>query len=149
MAGKWYVYSLVIVFICSIVATQTEAAVLDEEKQQKTGDFGKFEAAGQIPGFQDRVGGGDIGELATRQNAAVSFVGAIATFVTAAIIIIALIAIIVAGYIYMTAGGSAEQVSKAKTIIASALLGIVLALAAYLILRTINPELVPVQDPFR
>lgn len=106
--------------------------------------FGDFEAAQKIPGFNNE----SIDELVKQPDPAISFVGAIVTLVTAAIVAISLIAIMVAGYIYMTAGGDSSRVEKAKTIIVSAILGIVLALTAVLILRTINPALVPTSDPF-
>lgn len=61
-------------------------------------------------------------------------------FVTALIVALGLIAIVVAGYFYMTAGGSSDRISTAKSLLASALLGIVLALAAFLILNTISPQ---------
>lgn len=142
MISKWYLYSLVIIFICSIVTAQAEA--VEKAGKKASGAFGEFEAAGQLPAFD----GKSIDQLADQDNAAISFVGAIATFVTAGIVIIGVIAMIVAGYIYMTAAGDATRVSQAKTIVVSALLGIVLALAAYLILRTVSPTLVPMVDPF-
>ncbi len=56
--------------------------------------------------------------------------------------IVAALAIVIGGLIWLTAGGNMSRVSEAKTWIASALLGLVLALGAYSILYQINPQLV-------
>lgn len=62
--------------------------------------------------------------------------------------LMALIVLIIGGVMYMTAAGNASQMSEAKDRIQNAILGLIMALAAYLILYTINPDLVrlkPVQ----
>ena len=61
--------------------------------------------------------------------------------------VIALVSLIVGGIIYLTSAGKPEQITKAKKQILAALLGIVLLLSSYLILRTINPELVSIHLP--
>lgn len=60
--------------------------------------------------------------------------------VTAAVIAIGMIVFVVAGYVYMTAGGNAQRIGLAKTLIGAALTGIVLALVAQLLLNTISPQ---------
>ncbi len=78
----------------------------------------------------------------------VVYVKAVINFVTALIVIVGLLSIIVGGYFYMTAGGSADRVSMAKTLVMSALLGIVLALTAWVILNTVGPQFTTeVTDP--
>ena len=57
-------------------------------------------------------------------------------------VILALLMLILGGYYVMTARGNAEQASKGKEFIASALVGVVLLFAAYLLLNQINPNLV-------
>lgn len=52
-----------------------------------------------------------------------------------------IVMVVIGGYIYMTAGGSADRIGKSKSFIGTALLGIALALTAYVILNTINPKL--------
>lgn len=61
---------------------------------------------------------------------------------TALVIMTALISLVVGGYIYMTAGGSADRVKLAKTWIISAILGIVIALSSWIILGTISHTLI-------
>lgn len=68
------------------------------------------------------------------------FINEAVTYGTAIVVIIGLIMIVVAGYIYMTAGGDSGRVTTAKTFIGSALLGIALALAAVTILNLISPQ---------
>lgn len=67
--------------------------------------------------------------------------------ITGLIIAAAVIIVVVAGYMYMTAGGDGSKVETAKTMIKAALLGIILALGAILILRTISPQFTPTEDP--
>ncbi len=52
------------------------------------------------------------------------------------------IVMMIAGVIYLTAGGNITQVTTAKTFIKNALTGLVLLLTSYLLFITINPELV-------
>lgn len=100
-----------------------------------TCQWGNFEMplpgmTGTICDFVNSAGG----------NAVIAFVDLIVGYITMAIVAAAVIAIVIAGYIYMTAGGNASRVGTAKSIITAALIGIVLALAAFLILDTIHPQ---------
>jgi hypothetical protein len=64
--------------------------------------------------------------------------------------ILATVMIMVGGFLWLTSAGSPDRVSKAKEFITSALTGLVLALFSYMILYTVNPQLVnlrPVQVP--
>jgi hypothetical protein len=56
--------------------------------------------------------------------------------------LLALLMMILGGYYYMTAAGNAERSGKGTDIIMSSLLGIVILFCAYVLLRTINPDLV-------
>lgn len=51
------------------------------------------------------------------------------------------------GYLIMSARGNGAQVSKGKSYIISSLIGMVLLMCAYLLLNTINPELVDFTTP--
>ncbi|HBE90154.1 MAG: hypothetical protein A3E37_00890 [Candidatus Andersenbacteria bacterium RIFCSPHIGHO2_12_FULL_46_9] len=61
---------------------------------------------------------------------------------TALVMMAAAVGIVIGGYIYMTAGGSADRVQLAKTWIIAALLGITIALTAFVLLNTISTTLV-------
>lgn len=63
-----------------------------------------------------------------------------------AIVILAIIMIMFAGFSWMTAGGSATAIGKAKTQITSAFIGLILAIGAYTLLNLINPSLVRFRD---
>lgn len=56
--------------------------------------------------------------------------------------ILAVIVIMVAGFIWMTAGGSSGRVSTARSYIFGAMSGLALMLGSYMILYLVNPELV-------
>ena len=49
---------------------------------------------------------------------------------------------VLGGYTVMTAGGNAQQSTKGKDMIMSSAVGLGLLFAAYIILNTINPDLV-------
>lgn len=56
--------------------------------------------------------------------------------------ILAVVVLMVAGYIWITAAGNVEQVSRARGYIGGAITGLVLMLGSYTILNIINPKLV-------
>jgi hypothetical protein len=57
-------------------------------------------------------------------------------------VLLAMLMIVLGGYYLMTSGGNAEQATKGKEYITSALIGVVLLFCAYLLLKEINPDLV-------
>jgi hypothetical protein len=59
--------------------------------------------------------------------------------------ICALIMIVIGGYMYAASGGNNASMEKAKGFITDAIVGLILALLAYLILYIINPELVRIK----
>lgn len=105
-----------------------------------------------IPGTEDvvassevegRVGGWFVGRvedlaqyLETIYNFVIGFAGLLAASI-----------MMVGGFQYLTAGGDQGKVAAAKGRIANALIGLVLALSAYLLLNTINPALVNLKTP--
>ena len=56
--------------------------------------------------------------------------------------LLALLMMVVGGYYYMTASGNAEQSSKGVEMIWGAVIGLAILFGAYLLLNTINPDLV-------
>lgn len=61
--------------------------------------------------------------------------------------IVALFAMVYGGFRYMTSGSSQDGITRGKQWIWGALSGIVLLLCSYLILYTINPDLVSLREP--
>ncbi|MDP2837938.1 MAG: pilin [Candidatus Moranbacteria bacterium] len=56
----------------------------------------------------------------------------------------AVLMITIGGFMYLTSAGNTAAMSSAKSVIADALIGLVIALAAWLVLYVINPDLVNV-----
>ena len=59
----------------------------------------------------------------------------------------AMLMIVIGGIMYITSAGNTSSTGKAKGIITDALIGIVMALCAWLILYVINPDLVKIKLP--
>lgn len=148
-AQKFWLFCLIVTAAATFTAANTSHA------QQQTPDpckFGRFEIG--LPGSDKFQQGKCIDEVAPKgasgQPATAAeivdkiapFIGTIATIVVALIVAAGLIMVVVGGYIYMTAGGSASRTQTAKTVIGFALLGITIALSSYVILRFVNPALV-------
>jgi hypothetical protein len=56
--------------------------------------------------------------------------------------LLALLMTILGGYSYMTAAGNAERADSGKSYIWGSVIGLVLLFTAYLLLQTINPDLI-------
>jgi hypothetical protein len=61
--------------------------------------------------------------------------------------ILATVMILWGGIVYLTAGGAPEKIKSAKDYISNALIGLVLLYTSYLLLQTLNPDLVKLQMP--
>ncbi len=128
----------------------TNIPLAEAQGPTPTCTFGRFEVP--LPGFKDDPSGEGkcISDVVEKYKVSGegklsplwAFVSQLANIIIAVIVSVGLIAVVVGGYVYMTAGGNAQRISSAKTIVASALLGIMLALASFIILNTINPSLV-------
>ncbi|MFA5128835.1 MAG: GDSL-type esterase/lipase family protein [Patescibacteria group bacterium] len=70
------------------------------------------------------------------------YIAAIYKYAIGIVGVLAGIMIVVGGLLWLTAGGSAERVSTAKSFIESSLVGLVIALTSYMLLYVINPNLV-------
>jgi uncharacterized membrane protein YgcG len=88
----------------------------------------------QLPGLRrqnvDRIAGAGV----------VEYINLIVQLMIAFIIALGLIMVVAGGYMYMTAGGNADRVHTGKTMIGGALLGIALAVMAFIILDLIHPQ---------
>lgn len=70
------------------------------------------------------------------------WIGGLMNYILGIITIIVVVMITIGGILYLTAGANTSRVTKAKTIMADAVVGMLLAMGTFLILRTINPTLV-------
>ena len=75
------------------------------------------------------------------------FIIVIYDFLLSAVGIAAMFMIVVGGFRYLTAAGNAAALSEAKDIIYSALYGLLLALCVWIIVSTINPDLIYLKEP--
>ncbi|MCW1929954.1 MAG: M15 family metallopeptidase [Candidatus Kerfeldbacteria bacterium] len=75
-----------------------------------------------------------------------NYIGAVYTFVISAIGIVAAAMIMFNGLRWASAAGNSEQISSAKAGITSAVVGLILALGSYVILNTLNPAFVNLQN---
>ena len=74
-----------------------------------------------------------------------TYVQAIYKFGIWAVGIAALLMITIGAYMYITSAGNNTSMEKAKSVISDAIIGLILALLAYLLLYVINPDLLTVQ----
>jgi hypothetical protein len=75
------------------------------------------------------------------------YIGFLYSFLLGIIGVVAGVAIMVGGFTYLTAGGDKSKVEEGKKRIYNALAGMVIAFTAYLLLNTINPDLVKLKVP--
>lgn len=95
----------------------------------------QFKPQVSIPGFE----GGPIGNTTAMIG---EYIKALYIFLISTLAILSVVMIAWAGITWLTAGGSAEKVGTAKARILGAIGGLALGLVSYVILQTINPDLV-------
>ncbi|MCH7758940.1 hypothetical protein IID20_01105 [Patescibacteria group bacterium] len=108
------------------------------------GDVVKFRPQIEIPGSEDvfdqKIEPGQ--EITVEGDTFAKYIISLYNWAIRVIILLAIIMIMIAGFQWMTAAGNAPKVTQAKERIASALIGVLLAVASYTILSFINPSLV-------
>lgn len=95
---------------------------------------------GSEPIFDNGLLRGKVGDLA-------GYLNIIYNFLISIVGVVAGVFILIGGFQYLTAGGDAARVTGAKKRIGNALIGFILALSSYLLLNTINPDLVNLKLP--
>ncbi|MFH1226265.1 MAG: hypothetical protein V1684_03210 [bacterium] len=95
-----------------------------------------------FPGFQ-----GTVNDKMPITNASFGqYVGALYKYGVVLGASLAVIVMMIGGIIWLTSAGSADKIGQARSYIGGALGGLVLLLCSYLILYTINPDLVKLQS---
>jgi len=128
---------LTIIFV-SLIIIQTGAFLfINLSSQSSQAANIEFTPQVEIPGFPSYTFTKDsstkpIGE----------YIKAIYKYAIGIVGILAAVVLMIGGVIWLTAGGSAERIGKAKEYIGGALTGLILALCSFMILATINPALV-------
>lgn len=74
------------------------------------------------------------------------YISIVYNFLISIVGLVASVAMIVGGFQYLTAGGDASKIGAAKTRMTNAFMGMILALGAFTILRTINPDLLTMKS---
>ncbi|OGY51115.1 MAG: hypothetical protein A2951_03205 [Candidatus Buchananbacteria bacterium RIFCSPLOWO2_01_FULL_56_15] len=126
-------------------ADGSSAPNLAPELQIKIGDFG------QASDFQAGYGVGSCPPEKSQYGKCLEvpwisqYIGALYRYGVALAAALAMLMITIGGAIWLTAGGSSERVSTAKSFIISAISGLMLALFSYVILYTVNPRLVALE----
>jgi hypothetical protein len=92
-----------------------------------------------IPGMNKGI------NVSEPETAIGGYISAIYNYAIGVVGILAALVIMIGGLIWLTAGGNTNRIEKAKSWITGALTGLVIALASYAILYTVNPDLVNLQ----
>ncbi len=111
------------------------AAIVTAPTQVTGPNLGNYQLLEQIPGSTNTVG-----SLKTYLEDMYRF-----AFWTVGIAVVLMLT--VGGFMYMTSAGNTSRMSTAKTVIFDAILGLILALMAWLFLYVINPDLVNLTLP--
>ena len=83
-----------------------------------------------------------IGKLTSGEIDIATYIKTVYTFGVGAITVFSVIMIMVGGFIWLTAGGNQERVTSAKGYITGAVVGIVIGLGSFTVLKIVNPSLV-------
>lgn len=126
-----YLFSITLVVFSSLLFLPMAAA--QNCRSEVKGYCAQTAAIAQAQGIglENVIGGGEAADI----------IPALYKFGLGLVGISALIALIVGGVKYMTAGGSQDQTKRARVWLGNGVFGLVLALLSYLILNTINPDL--------
>lgn len=87
------------------------------------------------------------GKIITETSTLIDYLQYFFNFAIGVLGIIAFLVLIFAGLSYLTSAGDPEKMKAAKSKITSAFLGVIILLSSYLLLRTINSELIMLKVP--
>jgi len=76
-----------------------------------------------------------------------AYIALIYKYTVGAAAVLAVVMILWGGIVYLTAGGLPDKINQAKEYISNALIGLVLLYTSYLLLQTLNPDLVKLRMP--
>lgn len=83
---------------------------------------------------------GNVTDIALTDAGISTYLAIIYTWLTRAAVILALLMFVIAGFVWITAGGESGQIKKAQGIIKNTITGLVLALGSYALLANTNPK---------
>lgn len=117
---KKIISSVIVIAVCSLLSFNVVFA------QSSMGDLLKKAGLSEGAGFAEAT-----------ETSASSYLGSIIQYALSFLGVIFIVLLIYGGFIWMTAQGDAEEVTKAKDIIYNALIGLVIVLAAFVITQYI------------
>ncbi len=120
------------IFIFSLILISNNFA-LSQNHSENT--YGLDTTAERIPAFSDQVNQQQDNFLQTRAG---QIIGLVLSFVG----VLFLILMIYAGLTWMTAGGNQEQLTKARSLIINAVLGLIVVMSAYALTAFIGQQLI-------
>jgi len=125
------IFFLIFVFqlagLIFLLAVPAPSQAIDFVPQVGIGDDFKKGASTTVPSSTKMIG---------------DYINAIYKYAIGIVGILAAVVLMFGGVLWITAGGNAERIGNAKSRIGAALTGLVLTLASYTILYTVNPDLV-------
>ncbi len=108
-------------------------AVVKADATPAPGTPGKLDLTSSMDKFATSSGMGKSGQAASGQSGLIETIGKLIQAALGLLGIILVVLVIYAGFLWMTASGNEEQVSKAKKMLSNAVIGMVIIMAAYAI----------------
>ena len=112
---------------------------VEEEKEEVATTTG-FIPQVTIPG-SNFIQGKTVAMSPSTQTLA-EYIRAIYNYMLAVVGLLAAVVLMISGVVWLTAAGNTERISQAKSWMSGSLIGLILALTSFLLLRIINPNLV-------
>ena len=131
--NKKYLLTIIFILVFFAVPLFSQAADTTAPATSANNAF-NYTPMEKIPGFETET----VGNFYT-------YIQAVYKFGIWAVGISALLMISIGGFMYITSAGNNTAMEKAKGVITDAVIGLVLALTAYLLLYIINPDLVKIK----
>ena len=107
-----------------------------------TANTGTNIGSGSINGSQTAVSGANN----TANNDLYNCINRLYRFAIVIAVTASVFMLVIAGYVYMSAEGNTEAVSKAKDILVSTITSLVILFTGYILLRALNPDLISFQN---
>jgi hypothetical protein len=104
----------------------------------------KFTPQVTVGTFKTEAEGGKVGgyEVSASTETIGQYIKQIYQYAIGIVAILAVVVMMIGGVLWMTAGGNTTQISSARSWISGSLLGLLLVMSSYVILKTVNPDLV-------
>jgi hypothetical protein len=131
-----FIVQMILLVVLLLLPTESQAA-----------DPIKFKPQVEIPGFdktaQEAGMGKDAEGFYTIKDTAIGvFIKSVYKYAVGIVGILAAVVLMFGGVVWLTAGGNQTRIGEAKAWIGASLTGLIIVLTSYMILYTVNPDLV-------